>query len=677
MQIVNEFPHRIRCIENCWIPMSDGCRLAARIWLPVDAETHPVPAILEYIPYRKRDFTRGRDEPMHAYFAGHGYAAVRLDLRGSGDSDGVLLDEYLEQEQDDAVEAIRWIAAQSWCTGAVGMMGKSWGGFNALQVAARRPPALKAVITFCSTDDRYADDVHYMGGCHLAENLEWGSVFFAYLPRPPDPQLVGERWRDMWRERLENVVLPPAIWLRHQCRDAYWKHGSVCEDYSRIDCAVYAVGGWADGYSNAIFRLMAHLDSPRKGLIGPWAHLYAQDGVPGPAIGFLQEAVRWWDHWLKGEANGIMDEPMLRVWRQESMAPARDLAMSKGGWIAESQWPSPSVTTRRFALAPGRLASSPGPDCGLEISSPQTTGLGGPHWCHYGGAVANPGDQRADDGASLVFDSDPLTEEIEILGAPEVALEVAADRPVAMVAVRLNEVMPDGASTRITFGLLNLTHRESHEHPRALEPGHRYAVRVRLNEIAHVFGRGSRIRLAISTCCWPLTWPMPEPITLSLYTGASALELPIRSASAADGDLAPFGEPESAPDLEVTTLVEGRAWERIEHDLNTGETTFTDYDEGGLFGGPRQSRIDDIDLTLSHVYLRRYSIREDDPTSASAEIQETIEIGRDDWQTRIKTRIRLTSTREQWRLQAELDAYEGESRCFSRNWDETIERDHM
>ena len=190
-----------------------------------------------------------------------------------------------------------------------------------------------------------------------------------------------------------------------------------------------------------------------------------------------------------------------------------------------------------------------------------------------------------------------------------------------MVAVRLNEVMPDGASTRITFGLLNLTHRDSHEHPRALEPGHRYAVRVRLNEIAHVFGRGSRIRLAISTCCWPMTWPMPEPISLSLYTCASVLELPIRSASAADGDLAPFGEPESAPDLEVTTLVEGRAWERIEHDLNTGETTFTDYDEGGLFGGPRQSRIDDIDLTLSHVYLRRYSIREDDPTSASAEIR--------------------------------------------------------
>ena len=657
--------------------MSDDCRLAARIWLPEDAETRPVPAVLEYIPYRKRDFTRGRDEPMHAYFAGHGYAAVRLDLRGSGDSDGVLQDEYLEQEQDDAVEAIRWIAAQPWCSGAVGMMGKSWGGFNALQVAARRPPELKAVITVCSTDDRYADDAHYMGGCHLSENLEWGSVFFALLPQPPDPHIVGERWRDMWRERLENTVLPPASWLRHQRRDAYWKHGSVCEDYSRIACAVYAVGGWADGYSNAIFRLLAQLEAPRKGLVGPWGHVYAQDGVPGPAIGFLQEAVRWWDHWLKGEANGIMDEPMLRVWRQESMPPARNQSMSEGSWIAEAEWPCPSITTRRLALAPGRIAASPGPDRCLDLSSPQTTGLGGPRWCHFGGTAGSPGDQRADDGASLVFDSDALTENVEILGAPETVLTLATDRPVAMVAVRLNEVMPDGASTRITYGLLNLTHRDSHEHPVALEPGRRYAIRVRLNEIAHVFRRGNRIRLALSTCYWPMAWPMPEPVTLSLHTGGSALELPVRGASAADRDLAAFGEPESAPKLQVKPLAEGCAYEKIEHNLGSGETAFAVYNEGGLSGGARRTRIEDIDLTMSHVFVRRYSICEDDPNSARAVLEETIELGRDDWQTRIETRIRLTSTRESWILKAKLDAYEGDDRCFSRTWDETIERDCM
>ena len=300
MKIRTSFPHQIREIENCWIPMPDGCRLAARIWLPCDADSHPVPAIIEYIPYRKRDRTRWRDEPMHRYFAGHGYAAIRIDLRGAGESDGVLCDEYLEQEQDDGVAAIAWIASQPWCSGAVGMMGKSWGGFNALQIAARRPPALQAIITVCSTDDRYADDAHYMGGCLLNENLMWGSVLLTINAQPPDPALVGDRWRTMWLERLEHSPLYAERWLRHQRRDEYWKHGSVSEDFSLIQCPVYAIGGWADGYSNAVPRLLAGLTVPRKGLVGPWAHVYPHDGVPGPAIGFLQEALRWWDHWLKG-----------------------------------------------------------------------------------------------------------------------------------------------------------------------------------------------------------------------------------------------------------------------------------------------------------------------------------------------------------------------------------------
>src|SRR5215510_2190048 len=135
---LDEFPHKVRKVEHFWITLKDGCRLAARMWLPADAETKPVPAILEYIPYRKRDGTRGRDEPMHAYFAGHGYAAIRVDTRGSGESDDVLQDEYLQLELDDAVEVIDWITRQPWCDGKVGMMGKSWGGFNCLQVAAMR-----------------------------------------------------------------------------------------------------------------------------------------------------------------------------------------------------------------------------------------------------------------------------------------------------------------------------------------------------------------------------------------------------------------------------------------------------------------------------------------------------------------------------------------------------------
>ena len=318
---LDDLPHKVKKIEHFWITLKDGCRLAARMWLPADAESKPVPAVLEYIPYRKRDGTRGRDEPMHGYFAGHGYAAIRVDMRGSGESDGVLQDEYLQLELDDAVEVIDWITRQPWCDGKVGMMGKSWGGFNCLQVAAMRPKSLKAVLSVCSTDDRYADDIHYMGGCLLNDNHWWGDIMLAYQARPADPALFGEGWRDNWLKRLNEMPFWPAIWMKHPARDDYWRHGSICEDYGAIQCPVMLIGGWADAYTNAIPRMLEHLKVPRRAIIGPWAHIYPHDGLPGPAIGFLQEAVKWWDHWLKGAKNGVMDGPMLWAWLEDSARP--------------------------------------------------------------------------------------------------------------------------------------------------------------------------------------------------------------------------------------------------------------------------------------------------------------------------------------------------------------------
>jgi putative CocE/NonD family hydrolase len=145
-------------VQEVAVPMSDGVVLSGRVWLPEGAG--PVPAVLEYLPYRKSDSTAIDDSVRHPYFAERGYAGVRVDIRGSGDSEGVLSDEYQPQEQEDALELLSWIAAQEWCNGSIGMMGISWGGFNSLQMAARRPPELKAIVTACSTDDRYADDVH-------------------------------------------------------------------------------------------------------------------------------------------------------------------------------------------------------------------------------------------------------------------------------------------------------------------------------------------------------------------------------------------------------------------------------------------------------------------------------------------------------------------------------------
>ena len=676
MKIVRVFPRRVREIENCWIPMRDGCRLAARIWLPDDAEISPVPAILEYIPYRKRDLTRSRDEPMHHYFAGHGYAAVRVDLRGSGESDGILLDEYLEQEQSDGVEVIAWLAAQPWCSGAVGMMGKSWGGFNSLQVAARRPAALRAILTVCSTDDRYADDAHYMGGCLLNENLIWGSVLLGFNAYPPDPELVGERWRAMWLERLERTELLPETWIRHPRRDAYWKHGSVREDYGAIACAVYAIGGWADAYTNAIPRLLAGLRCPRKGLIGPWGHVYPHDGVPGPAIGFLQEALRWWDQWLKGIHSGIMDEPMLRVWMQESVPPKAFYDERPGRWVAEESWPSPRIVPRRWIVNRSRLDDAARPEFRMDFLCPQTTGVSAGDWCGFGLQGETPIDQREDAGNSVIFDSAPLEGRLEILGAPEVTLELAVDRPSAFLAVRLEDVAADGSSTRVTYGLLNLTHRDGHECPSPLEPGRRYRIRLKLNDVAHAFPAGNRLRVAVSTSYWPLAWPSPEPVMLTLFTGSgSTLELPIRAPRLDDADLSAFADPEAAPASEQTELSPGGFRRTIERDLTTNETTYTTFVEGGDFGAAGLARVEAIDLEVGQSLLKRFVIRDDDPLSARAEVNLRSALRRGDWSTRISVRTAFHATKESFELEAELVAHEGETRVFSRTWNRSVPRD--
>jgi uncharacterized protein len=667
--IVNEFPRRVREIENIFIPLSDGCRLAARIFLPEDAEADPVPAILEFLPYRKRDGTGERDALTHPYFAGHGYAGVRVDMRGSGESDGLLDDEYIKQEQDDCLEVIAWLAKQSWCTGAIGMMGISWGGFNGLQVAARRPPALKAVITICSTDDRYADDIHYMGGALLNANLGWASTMFAYMSRPPDPALVGERWRELWLARLRHTPLLVETWLRHQRRDAYWKHASVCEDFSKIVCPVYAIGGWADGYTNAIPRLLAGLKAPCKGLIGPWAHKYPHFALPGPAAGFLQDALRWWDKWLKSIETGIMKEPQLRAWMLESVRPSTWYAERPGRWVAESAWPAPSVTQRRLFLMDQSLADRAGAERPLLLASPESTGLHAGVWCPHGAGPDEPGDQREEDAKSLVFDTEPLSARLEILGAPVVELELSADRPQAKLAVRLCDIHPDGASTRVTYGILNLTHRESHESPTPLEPGRRYRVRIQLNDVAYAFPPGHRVRVAVSSTYWPITWPSPERVAITLFSGASSVLLPVRPPKSTDDALPQLPPVQSAPPEKRTVLRAGRTERHVERDIATGETVHRMLDDGG------DVRIDAIGLEVGSTKLSEYRIKDGDPLSAVAEARWTQKVGRGGWRTRTETFTRMTSTRDAFLLHATLDAYEGDKRVWSQNWDCAVPRD--
>ena len=671
MKIKTEYPYKIREIENCWITLVDGTRLATRLWLPEDAESDPVPAILEYIPYRKNDGTATRDAIQQPYFAGHGYGVVRVDLRGSGDSDGLLMDEYLPQEQLDGLEVLAWIAAQPWCDGNIGIIGKSWGGFNGLQIAAHQPPELKAIITVCSTDDRYADDVHYMGGCLLAnDQLTWASSMLVRNALPPDPRFVGERWREMWFERMENT--PPFVhaWMEHQRRDAFWQQGSVCENYADIACPVYAVGGWADAYTNAIFRLLEGLSGPRKGLIGPWAHLYAQSGIPGPAIGFLQECLRWWDYWLKDIDTGIMDAPMLRVWMQDSIEADNSLQYWPGRWVAESTWPSPNITPQSHYLNVNTLDSMPATEIELAYEGTLQTGQDGGVWCAHGAAADLPPDQRAEDGRSLTFTSLPLTEPMEILGFPEVALSLSVDQPNALLAVRLCDVSPTGASTLISRGLLNLTHRDSHEQPTPLDPGQRYSITVRLNSAAHSLPIGHSWRVAISPTYWPWAWPSPQSATLRLFTGAeSKLILPTRSLRDEDAMLAPFAEPETAVPLAVKVIKTPSRTYTIHHDAVRNAYQIVD----GSYGGCQEILSNGLVSESNNTNI--YTIVKGDPLSAHVQCDRMKFIGRGDWQIRIETTSTMTADKDTFYVTNMVEAYEGDVRAFVKSWNFSIPRD--
>ncbi|VDH00332.1 Cocaine esterase [Lysinibacillus sphaericus] len=664
------FPKKTKELSNVMIPLSDGTHLAAHIWLPEDAETTPAPAVLEYLPYRKNEFTALRDSLRHPYFAGHGYASIRVDIRGTGDSDGILYDEYLKQEQDDGLEVLDWIAKQPWSTGSVGMIGKSWGGFNGLQIAARQHPALKAIITLCSTDDRYADDVHYKGGAMLASDmLWWASTMFAYNARPQFPEVRGESWRENWLERME--LTPPYVeeWVRHQRRDAYWKHGSVIENYDDVTIPVFAVGGWADGYTNAIPRLLTGLKGPKKGLIGPWAHEYPEMAVPGPQIGFLQEAVRWWDEWLKDERTGIMDEPMVRVYMQDSVPPQTEYLYRPGHWVAEEQWPPAQIQEKQMYLN-GKNLSETAEGKEVIVSSVQQHGLYAGVFCPFGQPGDLPADQRIENGMAVVFDAAPVEKDEPILGEPEFRCRITSDKKAAHLVVRLNDVAPDGSSTRITWGVLNLTHRDSDENPSYLEPGKPYDVTVKMNVIGHTLQKGHHWQLAVSPNYWPHIWPFPEAVTFTVETGEeTSLVLPIRNPTELDKTLKPFAQAETAEVLEKDILREAGRTREVKQDAATGVWTLDDFSDEG------KRKLHSNGLEYGSTNRNVYTIRENDPLSARVECDWTLSVGKDDWQTYLETKSTMTADETHYYLMNELKAWENDKEVFHKKWEEKIERD--
>jgi uncharacterized protein len=666
VKTVTSFPRKVKETANIFIPLSDGTKLAARLWLPTDATKNPVPGLLEFLPYRKTDGTHVRDALTHPYLAGHGYACLRVDMRGNGDSDGLMRDEYEKQEQDDAIEVIAWIASQKWCSGNVGMFGISWGGFNALQAAARKPPALKAIVTICSTDDRYEDDIHYKGGTVLNENLGWAATMLAYSSRPPDPEIVGTKWRKMWMERLENEPFLLIDWLKHPHRDDYWKHGSVCENYSAIEAATLIVGGWNDAYSNAVPRLMRGLRCPRKAIIGPWAHKYPHFAVPGPRIGFLQEMLRWWDHHLKGENTKVMDEPDYRIYIMDAYKTEKFPDHIPGRWVGEHYWGFGNIGTKTWYLTSKGIAGAQADETNYAINSKQTVGFDGGEYCIIWLGEEFPGDQAKDDKGSITFDSPILTDDIDIVGQPSVLLYFSVDQPVANVAIRLNDVWPDGTVSRISYHLQNLCMRESRETPVALEPGKRYAMKIKLDDIAWRVPKGHRIRVSISPTYFPLMWTAPKPVTLTVYAGASELHMPIRKKLAEEKAIV-WGEAEAAAPADLKTIAPD--WHKREVTVEkSGKTKLEIVDDFGL------QELKNLKLTIGGSGRETYTIDPDKPLSAKMETHWTETRKRGRWEIRTETYGRLTATETHWIVWGKIEAYEGKKQVYTREFNEKIPR---
>ncbi|MGH3135351.1 MAG: CocE/NonD family hydrolase [Gaiellaceae bacterium] len=506
--------------RRAWIVMGDSTRLAARLFLPDEL---PAPVILEALPYRMDDLTSSYASEYERLCEEGGFAVCRLDIRGTGSSEGIALDEYHPQEHADICEAIGWLAAQDWCTGRVGMYGTSWSGFNSIQVAMERPPALGAIVPIYASDDRYTDDVHYMGGVLKAVDLvDWVLYMAAGNVLPPVPAVYGEGWRDEWRRRIEGTEPWLLRWLEEQADGPYWRHGSLRPRYDRIACPTMIVAGWADGYTNIALRAYEALSCPRRVIIGPWAHMSTATSIPGPHIDLVPELIRWFSRWLRDDPNGIDVEPPIAVFARRSTRPAPDLAEMRGEWHSESTWPAERL--RAHVLRP---SGEGGAD---QIVVEGDVGIAAWISCAGKPPWGLPDDQREDDARSLVYEWDPLVDELEVLGHPRVRLTVTSPYPVAFLSARLCDVFRDGTSALVSRGVLNLTHRDGHTDPKPLEVGVPTSIELELEATSWIFESGHRVRLALAGSDWPNTWPPPHGGTLEVERSTVQLELPVLEA---------------------------------------------------------------------------------------------------------------------------------------------------
>ncbi len=685
-------------VETRWgvvIAARDGVELSANLWLPVPLTDEPdarFPAIVEMIPYGKDNWRRNADIARGTYLAQRGYALCRVDVRGTGSSGGVALDEYTEAETRDGYDAVEWLAGQPWCTGAVGMWGISYGGFTSIQVAKLRPPHLRAIVPIQATDDRYLTDVHYIGGCSTASELSQYAVSqVAMNAMPPDPAYRPDTWREDWLARLE--ATPPWLfeWLRQQHDGQYWRPGSLAPDYDAIEAAILNVGGWMDSYVDAAMRMQEQCSAPSRTIVGNWVHGLPASATPGPNLDELHEIVRFFDHWLKGLSNGADEEPPI-TWFEREYAPPEPFPTSlPGRWRAAAAFPHPAMETGTWVFGGGSLPlvgrllaatnggdgataqprtdASPGPD--VYTHRPTVGTRGSLSWGAGGSPNGLARDLRPDESLGPAFTSEPLEEAFSILGVPAVVLHLSVSAPVATAVVRLTDVAPDGTSAQVSAGILNLTHRRSHEHPEPLTPGSIEEVRIELRPAGYRFAAGQRIRVSVASSAWPVIWPSPSPATFELHRAAatpSRLLLPVVPSAGGSGDVAVPAfktSPPDEPDVGGDGSADQPVWQ-ITTDVIDDTVTVTIHDGGEevLGDGRRLYAAETLVLTASGA----------DPARAVMRADVVYRWQEHTFDTEIRASSVQTSGAAAFDLAVELEVDVDGEPFFRREWRESIER---
>ena len=528
-----------------WIPMPDGVRLAADIYLPDGvADSDGFPVLLEYLPYRK-DESRSRNYSLYSYFMDAGYAVARVDIRGTGNSEGrVIPYEYSDIELDDGEVVFDWLSKQPWSSGNVGMFGISWGGFNSIQMAMRNPPAMKAFVAVMATEYLYQEDVHYMDGIMHTDSWMMSHDLSNAIPGAPEFILDDE-----WARNRFDVEPSVYAYMRQQRDGPWWDRASARGQYDKIRVPGYHIGGWYDGYRNSLPRMLEHVEAPVKAMIGPWDHYFPHNAWPSPQVEWRYEAVRWFDQWLKGEETGILDEPDFAVYVRNYHEPNPAIESIPGFWRWENGWPIERIDRQDWTLHDDHtLSTEPASADVHEMTFKASVGLAGGGPTMWWGSVLP--DQQSMDIDSLVYESRPLEASLEILGRPMAKLLVSADATRANWVVRVSDVAPDGQVTQVAGAGFNGTHRHSSREPEDVVPGEIFELDIEMHLTSWVFPAGHRIRVAVSNSMWPMLWPTREPVTTTLSLGGengSVVELPVVSPGGAGTPV--FKDPVPVPDL--------------------------------------------------------------------------------------------------------------------------------